>query len=553
VSVRSARSLLLSASTATLIRVVGCGARLRAGADRNRAWLLRHALLGLGTATLLTAWGTQGLQTAVANGDTRTLSLHHLHTGEDITITFKREGRYDTSALKKLNWFLRDWRNDKTIEMDPHLFDLVWEAYRAVEGQQPIQIVSAYRSPETNSMLRRRSSGVAKASQHTHGHAMDFFIPGVQLEQLRNVGLRLQRGGVGFYPTSGSPFVHLDTGSVRHWPRLSHEQLVKIFPDGRTVHVGTDGRPLKNYALALADIERRGGQASHVSLAAAGMNSETTEMDNDGRVTARGGNLLARLFGGNKDNADTAPTARAPNAARPAPMPAAIATTRIAAPESPVPLPQARPVILASAAPAPDATLVPPMPRPAPARLARPETRDPTLLARHPLAGGAFQTAAADPAVTASIAADQHTISAMAYAPADSPTTTPPARAAASRASAMGDRFAERQPERPAAKALAALPADLRAAIAAQRFQEPWLRAVMLAPSVAGALTALPIGPIDRRQLATAMQKPNMTLTTTFSADPHAGMHADRFTGHAVVFLATANFGSRRTAFLTPR
>jgi uncharacterized protein YcbK (DUF882 family) len=513
--------------------------------------------------------GTQGLQTAVANGDTRTISLHHLHTQEDITITFKREGRYDANALKKLNWFLRDWRNDKTIEMDPHLFDLVWEAYRAVDGSQPIQIVSAYRSPETNSMLRRRSSGVAKASLHTQGHAMDFIIPGVSLEALRNVGLRLQRGGVGFYPTSGSPFVHLDTGSVRHWPRLTHEQLVKIFPDGRTVHVGTDGRPLKNYALALADIERRGGAASRVSLAAAGRSgSDTTEMDNDGRVTARsGGNLLARLFGGDKNNAGdkdgieaTAATRTAASAAaRPAPMPTAVATTRIAEAEAsqPVPLPQSRPVLLASAAApeagTPEATIVPsvpPMPRPAPAVLARLETPlgtqlgTPAPTARHPLADGVFQTAAADPAVTAGIVADQQTISAMAYAPADQPV---PPRAA------MGEPLSDRQPARPAEPARNALPADLQAAITAQRFQEPWLRAVMLAPSVAGALTALPIGPVDRRQLTPAMHKPRTALAANFSADPHEGMRTDRFSGHAVVFLATANFGSSRTAALVAR
>jgi uncharacterized protein YcbK (DUF882 family) len=516
---------------------------------------------------MLTAFGTQGLQTAVANGDTRTISLHHLHTGEDITITFKREGRYDTSALKKLNWFLRDWRNDKTIEMDPHLFDLVWEAYRAVDGKQPIQIVSAYRSPETNSMLRRRSSGVAKASQHTHGHAMDFFIPGVPLENLRNVGLRLQRGGVGFYPTSGSPFVHLDTGSVRHWPRLSHDQLVKIFPDGRTVHVGTDGRPLKNYALALADIERRGGRPSSVSLAAAGMSGEeAAEMDNNGRVTARGsgGNLLARLFGGGKETAETAPAARVPASpsARPGPMPTTVATTRIAAAESSpeIPLPQARPIVLASAVPAAESTSTPPpMPRPAPGRLTRPDTREPAIAAGHPLAGGAFQTASADPAVTASIVADQHTISAMAYAPAESAPAAPPA---ATRAAAMGKRLSDRQPDRqapaaltaaPAEASLASLPAELRASISAQRFQEPWLRAVLLAPSVSGALTALPIGPIDRRHLAVAMHKPRAALPATFSVDPHHGIRADRFTGHAVVFLATASFGSSRTASLIGR
>ena len=544
-SVRSARRFLLSASTATLIRIGNAPIR-------RHARLMRRALLGLGTAGLLTALGTQGLQTAAANGDTRTLTLHHLHTGEDITITFKREGRYDSNALNKLNWFLRDWRNDKTTEMDPHLFDLVWEAYRAVDARLPIQIVSAYRSPETNSMLRRRSSGVAKASQHTHGHAMDFFIPGVPLEQLRNVGLRLQRGGVGFYPTSGSPFVHLDTGSVRHWPRLTHDQLVKIFPDGRTVHVGTDGRPLKNYALALADIERRGGHASAVSLAAAGMSgSDAAEMDNDGRTTARGGNLLARLFGGGKDKSEPAP--RAPTiatAARPAPMPNAVTTTRIATaePSATVPLPQARPVLLASAAPAPEttpapeATLTPPMPRPAPARLARLETREPAAAGRHPLADGAFQTASADPAVTASIAADQRFLSAMAYAPTDTPVNE--------RASAVPNTLAI--PSRPAAPA-AAMPGELHAAIAAQRFQEPWLRAVMLAPSVAGALTAVPMGPVDGRQLAPAMQKPRLSVAVTFSADPHAGLRSDRFTGEAVVFLATVNFGSRRTAALMAR
>ena len=76
--------------------------------------------------------------------------------------------------------------------------------------------------------------------------------------RFRAAGLRLQRGGVGFYPTSGSPFVHLDTGSIRHWPRMTHDQLARVFPDGRTVHVPTDGNPLKGYELARADIEKRG-------------------------------------------------------------------------------------------------------------------------------------------------------------------------------------------------------------------------------------------------------------------------------------------------------
>ena len=181
---------------------------------------------------------------ATALGETRTLSFHHTHSDEDLTVTFKRNGRYDEDALKKINHFLRDWRSQDQTTMDRHLFDILWEVYRDVDGKQPIQIISAYRSPATNAMLRRRSSGVARSSQHMNGQAMDFFIPGVALEQIRFAGLRLQRGGVGFYPTSGSPFVHLDTGSIRHWPRMNHDQLARVFPDGRTVHVPSDGNPL---------------------------------------------------------------------------------------------------------------------------------------------------------------------------------------------------------------------------------------------------------------------------------------------------------------------
>ena len=115
---------------------------------------------------------------------------------------------------------------------------------RDVDGKKPIQIISSYRSPATNAMLRRRSSAVARFSQHMLGHAMDFYIPDVPLEQIRFAGLRLQRGGVGFYPASGSPFVHLDTGGIRHWPRMTHDQLARVFPDGRTVHIPSDGNPL---------------------------------------------------------------------------------------------------------------------------------------------------------------------------------------------------------------------------------------------------------------------------------------------------------------------
>ena len=200
--------------------------------------------LGLAAFALLSANST--LQNAIANGDTRTLTFRHTHHEEEsnFTVTFKRDGKYDEDALAKLNHFLRDWRNDKQTQMDRHLFDILWEVYRDVGATEPIHIISSYRSPETNAMLRARSSGVARFSLHMLGKAMDFYIPGVPLEELRHAGLRLQRGGVGFYPSSGSPFVHMDTGSVRHWPRMAPDMLARVMSTGKA-------------ATRLASAERR--------------------------------------------------------------------------------------------------------------------------------------------------------------------------------------------------------------------------------------------------------------------------------------------------------
>ena len=251
---------------------------------------LPKAGYGIGLSSLLLLAGAGSVHDATALNETRTLSFHHTHSGEDLTVTFKRDGRYDEESLKKLNQFLRDWRSQDQTTMDRHLFDILWEVYRDVDGKKPIQIISAYRSPATNSMLRRRSSGVARFSQHMLGHAMDFYIPDVPLEQIRAAGLRLQRGGVGFYPTSGSPFVHLDTGSVRHWPRMTQDQLARVFPDGRTVHLPSNGGPMKGYELARADIERRGngddattvGKMPNLFASLFKSGKSTTEEDDEG-------------------------------------------------------------------------------------------------------------------------------------------------------------------------------------------------------------------------------------------------------------------------------
>ncbi|MBL4892803.1 MAG: DUF882 domain-containing protein [Rhizobiaceae bacterium] len=201
--------------------------------------------------------------TTDSQAQTRSLKLYYLHTGEKSTITYKRGGKYIKSGLKKMNRFLRDWRRNEPTKMDPRLLDLIWEVYKESGSRAYIHVISGYRSPKTNNMLRRRGRGVAKRSQHTLGKAMDFFLPDVKLAKLRKIGLIKQVGGVGYYPSSGSPFIHLDTGSVRHWPRMSRSQLVKIFPRGKTLHVPSDRKPLKGYNVAKANhakYKRRSGK-----------------------------------------------------------------------------------------------------------------------------------------------------------------------------------------------------------------------------------------------------------------------------------------------------
>ncbi|WP_375465457.1 DUF882 domain-containing protein, partial [uncultured Methylobacterium sp.] len=270
-----------------------------APAARHRT-RLRRIVLGLSGIVLALTTAT-GTQDAVANGDTRSLTIFHTHTQESTTVTFRRDGRYDRAALEQLNWLLRDWRIDEPTKMDPRLFDTVWEAYRQVGANEPIHVVSAYRSPGTNAMLRRRSKAVAEFSQHMLGKAMDFYLPDASIDQIRAVGMQMQRGGVGWYPRAGSPFVHLDVGSVRSWPRMGHDQLARLFPDGRTVHLPTDNRPLPGYEEARAEILARGGTVL-------GYSSQVASADEDEGPSLRG--FLAGLFGGG-------------DAPAPAPVPAA--------------------------------------------------------------------------------------------------------------------------------------------------------------------------------------------------------------------------------------
>jgi uncharacterized protein YcbK (DUF882 family) len=500
----------------------------------------------LGLAGLFMLGANDALQNASAEGDTRTLSFHHVHTGEDITITFKRNGRYDDAALKKLDWFMRDWRKEKSTRMDPHLFDVLWEAYREVGATQPIDVICGYRSPDTNSMLRRRSSGVAQNSNHITGHAMDFFIPGVPLEKVRTVGLRLQRGGVGFYPTSGSPFVHLDTGTIRHWPRMTHDQLAKVFPDGRTVHIPSDGHPLPGYALALADVERRGNMPSEMSLEAAREHGVITA---SAEATAgKPRSIFARLFGRGKDT-DEVNEDPAPKQTR-APVTVASVNTPKAKPvsvEHIVPLPPARPhaVAVASTAPTvPKQTFVT-------ASLGsnlfdnRGYWRGPVQPAANlpaALTGDSYKTVSAEPAATGGTA--------LAYASE----TEPPARI---HARPMGSHVSS--PVSPTPKEAAVMPAqgnttvvakplDAAGAGSSRHKDDLWLRAAMLTPSFSSHMTTTRIGASDMRSLQELLRKPSMSVAMTFSTDPQFGLVATHFGGPAVVFVATMTFGTQSAA-----
>ncbi|MEI3854748.1 MULTISPECIES: DUF882 domain-containing protein [unclassified Ensifer] len=210
--------------------------------------------------------------TTASSAEVRSLKLFFTHTGERATITFKRDGKFDPKGLSQINRFLRDWRRNEPARMDPRLLDLVWEVYQRAGAKDYINIVSAYRSPATNNMLRgrSRSTGVAKNSQHMLGKAMDFYIPGVKLARLREIAMQMQVGGVGYYPTSGSPFVHLDVGNVRAWPRMSRQELARIFPKGQTLHVPANGGTLPGYDQAMADYKKRVKATSIVAANSAG-------------------------------------------------------------------------------------------------------------------------------------------------------------------------------------------------------------------------------------------------------------------------------------------
>jgi uncharacterized protein YcbK (DUF882 family) len=145
------------------------------------------------------------------------LSFYHTHTRQDLDVTYARDGHYIDSALGDINRFLSDFRSHDSISIDTDLLDLIYDIRETLGSTGRYEVISAYRSPNTNEMLRTRSndSGVAKKSQHLLGKAIDVRLDDVKLTKLRDAALEMQRGGVGFYKESN--FVHIDTGRVRRW------------------------------------------------------------------------------------------------------------------------------------------------------------------------------------------------------------------------------------------------------------------------------------------------------------------------------------------------
>jgi uncharacterized protein YcbK (DUF882 family) len=145
----------------------------------------------------------------------RTLGFFNTHTRETLKICYFDSEGYRPEALDKINFILRDYRADEILPIDPLLLDQLFALKIRIQPRTPFHIISGYRCPATNAMLRRTTSGVARSSMHTKGRAIDIRLPGYNTRRLRNLSVKLKAGGVGYYPKSD--FVHLDTGRVRTW------------------------------------------------------------------------------------------------------------------------------------------------------------------------------------------------------------------------------------------------------------------------------------------------------------------------------------------------
>lgn len=181
--------------------------------------ITRRALLGAFAATTIAAAPTYSKAAGFlrGGGDIRRIRMYSGRTGERIDMVYWIEGDYIKESLKQINHFMRDWRNGKTVKMDLRTIDIMAAAHNLLDVNEPYMLLSGYRSPETNAMLRSRSRGVARNSLHIKGQAADLRVSSRSVHQVAKAAIACRGGGVGKY--SRSNFVHMDSGDIRNWGR----------------------------------------------------------------------------------------------------------------------------------------------------------------------------------------------------------------------------------------------------------------------------------------------------------------------------------------------
>lgn len=186
-------------------------------ADMNSGSISRRALLGAFAATTVTAAPTFANAAGFLRGagDIRRLRMYSGRTGERIDMIYWIEGNYLADAIKEINFFMRDWRTNDVKNIDARTIDLMCASHNLLDCSEPYMLISGYRSPRTNAMLRSKSSGVAKNSRHLRGEAADLRLSSRSVSQMARAAAACRAGGVGRY--SGSNFVHMDCGPVRTW------------------------------------------------------------------------------------------------------------------------------------------------------------------------------------------------------------------------------------------------------------------------------------------------------------------------------------------------
>ena len=172
-----------------------------------------------GLAVLAMAWALPRFAASSEDDEEvpleRSLWFYNTHTKETLKTVYWIDGQYMPSALESINYILRDHRTNEIMPIDTDLLDLLHEISEKVEAREPFHIISGYRSPESNKLLRKNGNGVAKKSLHLQGKAVDIRLPGCSLPLLRETAMELKAGGVGYYPRSN--FIHVDVGRVRYW------------------------------------------------------------------------------------------------------------------------------------------------------------------------------------------------------------------------------------------------------------------------------------------------------------------------------------------------